>query len=210
MLATLALGLCSAMRERLALGSQLLLQEQAALLSELALQNPMVGRILDAVHDWPDAWLGAGIVVQPVWNMLSGQPAHAHLQDIDVLYWEADVSWEAENRRIRELERRVGATPWPLDVKNVARVHLWYQEKFGVELAPLPSVAASVATWPVRASCVALGRRDGEVELCAPYGLQDLFAQRLRPNRVLDIAEVYRRKVERWSANWPALEVLPW
>lgn len=201
--------------ERLARGDELPLEEQAALVGELALANPLVPPLLDALSGLPDGWLGAGIIVQPVWNLLHGRPMNEHLVDVDVLYWDPDLSWKAEDRRIRGFEQSVGPLDLPLDVKNVARVHLWYEEKFGLALDLLPSVPASVATWPVLASCVALRRKPGRgkkgrLEFCAPYGFQDLFAQRLRPNDVLDIPDVYRRKVERWSSQWPELEVTQW
>ncbi len=46
-----------------------------------------------------------------------------------------------------------------IDIKNEARVHLWYGERFGKEIEPYRSSAEAIATWPTSASCVGV-RRD--------------------------------------------------
>jgi hypothetical protein len=38
------------------------------------------------------------------------------------------------------------------DVKNEARVHLWYERRFGRHLEPYRSTGDAIATWPTTAS----------------------------------------------------------
>ena len=38
-----------------------------------------------------------------------------------------------------------------VEVRNQARVHLWYEDHFGVPCAPLPSSAAAVDTYAAHA-----------------------------------------------------------
>jgi hypothetical protein len=102
---------------------------------EIALQqNKWLGEILERFEEvtLPDSWLVAGCIAQTIWNLGYGQPAEFGLKDVDVIYFdEQDLSFEAEvshERRLRDLFRHL---PIKLDVKNEARVHLWYEERFG-------------------------------------------------------------------------------
>ena len=47
-------------------------------------------------------------------------------------------------------------------------------------------------------------------EVCAPFGLTDLFAMVVRPNVTLVSQATYEAKAERWRQIWPGLTVLPW
>jgi hypothetical protein len=66
--------------------------------------------------------------------------------------------------------------PLRFDVKNQARVHLWYGARFGCPIAPYASVADAVATYPTTATAIALRREGGRLACIAPFGLDDLFA----------------------------------
>ncbi len=97
-----------------------------------------------------------------------------------------------------------------LDVKNEARVHLWYEEKFGYPIPPYRSTAAAIATFPTTATSIGVRWCGGRLECCAPYGLDDLFRLIVRPNKVQITQAVYEAKVARWRAEWPQLAFLPW
>ena len=80
----------------------------------------------------PDSWLVAGAIAQTIWNLRCEQPAEFGLKDVDLIYFdEQDLSFESEashERRLRDLFQHL---PIKLDVKNEARVHLWYEDRFG-------------------------------------------------------------------------------
>ncbi|MBF2052805.1 MAG: nucleotidyltransferase family protein [Candidatus Sericytochromatia bacterium] len=167
----------------------------------------------------PEAWLAAGCVNQLVWNHLSGQPATAHFKDWDIVYFDPDLRASSE---ARWRERLQAAFPnLTLDVKNQARVHLWFAERFGAQAAiqPLASIAEALQTWPTTATATAArwhqSRRhpshwqQDRWEILAPFGLDDLFMARVRPNPVRVSAAVYAAKTARWQACWPMLEILP-
>ena len=44
----------------------------------------------------------------------------------------SDLSWEGENRVIRRCAAAFADLDADVQVRNQARVHLWYPEKFGV------------------------------------------------------------------------------
>lgn len=174
--------------------------------------NPVLVDVVERARDLalPDWYLAAGAVVQTIWNAVTGRPPGYGIGDYDLIYHDAaDLSWAAEDAAIRR-----GAALFPgveLEVRNEARVHLWYEEKFGVPCPPYPDTEAAIASFP--ATTCAIGVRtdpDGTWRVCAPYGLDDAFALRLRPNPRLAPRHVYEAKARRWKALWPELTVLPW
>lgn len=96
-------------------------------------------------------------------------------------------------------------------MKNEARVHLWYEQKFGFPIAPYRSLEAAIDTWPTTASSVAV--RGGIAEgftVYASFGLDDLLGMVVRPNKRLITREIYMAKAERWARCWPRLTVIAW
>lgn len=62
-------------------------------------------------------------------------------------------------------------------MRNQARVHLWFPGKFGEPYEPLTSSSEALERFvsPVFAVTVRL-EADDRLMICAPFGLQDLFA----------------------------------
>ncbi len=175
--------------------------------------NPDVAALLDgwAAVALPEAWLVAGCLVQTVWNDRFGLPPTHGIGDIDLVYFDpADLSQAGEAAHEARLRALFPGLSARLDVKNQARVHCWYEAKFGTPLAPYPSVPAAIATYPTTATC--LGVRPGAegLEVCAPFGLSDLLAGIVRPNKALVTETVYTAKSARWQAAWPGLRVMAW
>jgi hypothetical protein len=159
----------------------------------------------------PDTWLVAGCIAQTIWNLGHGQPAEFGLKDVDLIYFdEQDLSFEAEashERRLRDLFQHL---PIKLDVKNEARVHLWYEDRFGDAIKPYSSSADAIATFPTTATAVGVRQIRSKFECCAPFGLDDLFNLVVRPNKRQITRAIYEAKVGRWRAIWPRLTFLPW
>src|SRR6476661_3539677 len=102
---------------------------------EIALrQNKWLGEILERFEEvaLPDTWLVAGCIAQTIWNLGHGQPAEFGLKDVDLIYFDGlDLSLEDEASHERRLCDLFQYLPIKLDVKNEARVHLWYEDRFG-------------------------------------------------------------------------------
>jgi hypothetical protein len=101
------------------------------------LRNPMNEAIAREIVglELPDAWLVSGCLVQTVWNVLTGRAVDYGILDYDVFYFDPNTSWEAEDAVIRKLRDRFGQVA--IEVRNQARVHLWYPAKHGVPYPPL-------------------------------------------------------------------------
>ncbi|WP_206796472.1 nucleotidyltransferase family protein [Amycolatopsis sp. MtRt-6] len=158
----------------------------------------------------PNWYLTAGCVVQTAWNVLTGREAAHGIEDYDLFYHDpADLSWAAEDRVIRSVAASCADLPVIVEVRNEARVHLWYEAKFGTPCPPFANTEAAIDAFPAVCSCVGVrAGKDGSWHFHAPHGLDDLFAMIVRPNPVLAPREVFERKVARWLARWPELTVL--
>jgi hypothetical protein len=177
----------------------------------LVRRNPAVGRVLALAEGWdlPGWYLAAGCLFQTVWNVLDGHDPDRGIRDYDLVYFDdSDLSWEAEDEVIRRCAGHDAGVE--IEVRNEARVHLWYERKFGVRCAPYRSTEEAIATFPGQACCVGLRTAGGDDTVYAAFGLDDLFAFVLRPNRVQAPRHVYEAKAARWQQLWPRLTVHPW
>lgn len=137
--------------------------------------------------DLPGCYRAAGALFQTEWNCLSGRDPRTGIRDYDLNYFDAgDLSWEAEDAAIQRTSRLLADVPAEVEIRNEARVHLWYEDKFGIACAPYTSTEAAIASFPNTSSCISVRPRAGDgMDVFAPFGFTDLFAMRTRPNPVL-------------------------
>ncbi|MBW9211669.1 nucleotidyltransferase family protein [Mumia sp. zg.B21] len=196
------------------LRSQLPLDEQVAALRDALAQNPTLVTVLErtAALDLPGWYVTAGAVFQTVWNVVCDRPADAGIRDYDVFYHDAsDLSWEAEDVVVRRAAEVFDDLGVEVEVRNEARVHLWYETRFGVACPPFRSSEDAIDHFAATTCCVGLRLgADGGWQVYAPHGLGDVFGMVVRPNPVLAPRHVYDEKTARWAREWPRLRVLPW
>lgn len=77
------------------------------------------------------------------------------------------------------------------------------------ELAALPEVEA-ISTWPTTATAIGVRLEGGALTVCAPFGLNDMLGQTVRPNKVQVTEETYLKKCVKWGALWDTLTFVPW
>jgi hypothetical protein len=173
--------------------------------------TPELMAVLRTIRDQqlPDSMVFSGAVYQPVLNHLTGRPPSYGNRDYDVAYYDArDLSYDAEDAVIR---RVAGALSSPLrertQVRNQARVHLWFEEHFGEPYAPLADSAEALTRFP--SASFAVGARleaDDGITIFAPFGLEDLFALRLRPNP-LRATPSFAKTVASVEERWPEVQI---
>jgi uncharacterized protein len=193
---------------------QLPIEQQLAHLRGALRRNRTLTEVLAraARMDLPSWYLVAGCLYQTVWNVVTGQPPDAGILDYDLAYFDdSDLSWDAEDAVIKDGDEIFAGLPAPVQIRNQARVHLWYEPKFGVPCPPHTSTEAAIDTFEATASCLGVRREPSERwRIYAPYGLADVFNLVVRPNPVLAPRHVYQAKAARWRQQWPGLTVLPW
>jgi len=179
-------------------------------LEEIVRAAPNLMRVLTTARDLdlPDWMIFSGAVYQRVLNHLTGRDLDYGIKDYDLGYFDPDTSYEAEDRVIR----RVAAAFEPplremVEVRNQARVHLWFEGKFGEPYAPLTRTADALSRFvsPLFSVGVRL-EPDDSLSVAAPFGLDDLFALRLAPNPIRK-TNGFARTAASATARWPELVI---
>lgn len=185
--------------------------ERRLRLTEIVYAAPALMQVLETVRglDLPDWLVFSGAVYQRVLNHLTGRPADYGVRDYDVGYFDpSDISYEAEDVVIR---RVAAAFAEPLrsqvEVRNQARVHLWFEAHFGEPYTALSCTGEALERFasPMFAVGVRLAA-DGRLEIEAPFGLADLFALRLRPNPNRPSGG-FARTAAGVASRWPEVRV---
>jgi hypothetical protein len=169
---------------------------------------PLMGVLTVARRLGLPEWLVlSGAVYQPVLNHLTGRPLDYGIKDYDLAYFDAsDLSYEAEDAIIR---RVTTALDEPLrsmvQVRNQARVHLWFEQKFGERYGPLSCTAEALERFASATFAVGVRLKpDDRLHIEAPFGLADLFALRLRPNPHRKTVHFARTSAD-VQRRWPEL-----
>jgi hypothetical protein len=181
-------------------------------LERLIRATPWFMAVLEAARDChpPDWWVGAGALRDLVWDGLHGGFDPARVKDVDLAFFDpADLSRERDQAVERQLAARLANVHW--DAKNQAAVHTWYERRFGFSVEPLASAAEGVATWPETATAVAVRLLDDdELEVTAPWGLQDLLRGVCRRNPERVSIDEYRRRLaaKQVATRWPRVRIV--
>jgi uncharacterized protein len=151
-------------------------------------------------------YLTAGCLFQTVWNELSGNPPQAMIKDYDVFYFDdSDLSWEAEDAVIQRSKVLFEDLDVAVEIKNQARVHLWYKERFGRSYPCLQSTKDGIDRYLIACACIGIDVATGA--LYAPNGLAETLAGVLRMNPMNPQPELFQRKAADYRARWPWLTI---
>lgn len=152
------------------------------------------------LSDW---WICAGFIRAKVWDELHGFTEKTRLPDVDVIYYDSkNLDEDIEKFYEKELMKLDPIIPW--SVKNQARMHSLNK------MAPYISSMDAMSKFPETATALGITLNlNGELQLCAPYGVQDLVKMKIRPTPFFEGSPVYIKRVEQknWSATWPLVKV---
>lgn len=183
-----------------------------ARLTDILRADPTLVHVLTVLRDLdlPDWRLFSGAVYQAVWNAQTGRPVGYGVRDYDVGYFDPDVSWDAEDVVIK----RVAAAFEPplreqVEVRNQARVPLWFQDKFGEAYEPLTCTDDAPARFVAPAFAVGVRlEADDAISVIAPFGLEDVFDMVIRPNPERQRARGWDRVIANARGRWPEIAVV--
>ena len=181
-------------------------------LAEIVRATPTLMHVLTVLRDLdlPQWRVFSGAVYQAVWNAQTGREPDYGVKDYDVAYFDpSDTSYEAEDAVIQRVA--AGFEP-PLrdmvEVRNQARVHLWFEGKFGEPYTPLSCADEAPERFVCPAFAVSVRLEpDDRISVCAPFGLEDVFAMRLRPNPSRPEARGWERTTRSAKARWPEITI---
>jgi len=110
---------------------------------------------------------------------------------------------------IRKLQGRLAKLGVKVEVRNQARVHLWYPEKHGLPYPALRSSTEGIDRFLTKNTQVGIRRTLDGHEVYAPNGFADIAAMIVRPNPGPNFSAAnYEAKARRWKTLWPELTVL--
>lgn len=189
-------------------------EEEAARFRAALERNTTLVEVLRraATMNLPDWYLAAGSLTQSVWNYVTDQNPENGIDDYDLVYCDnSDLSWEAEDAVIQRGAKLFEGLPTRVEIRNQARVHLWYTKKFGIPCPQHTSTEGAILTW--LSGTALFGVRllpDNEWKVFAPWGFADILSLTVRPNPVSGNRAVYEQKAARWKGIWPGLRIIPW
>lgn len=189
-------------------------QAQCDALKHIARADPLVWRALEIARDLdlPDWLIVSGVIYNSVWNHLTGRPSGHGIKDIDLFYFDAsDLSYDGEDAVIQVGKTAFSALPVPVEIRNQARVHLWYRQKFGRDCPVYENSRQPLSRFASKTHAVGLRLMpDNRLTIVSPFGLDDLFSFRITPNRAMVNKETHDEKGLRAKKNWPEVEVMAW
>ena len=158
----------------------------------------------------PDTWIVSGCLVQSVWNVRTARAVDYGIDDYDIFYFDPDTSWQAEDAVIRELQGLFANFGVKIEVRNQARVHLWYPQKHGLPYPALQSSPQGIDRFLTKNTQVGIRRTPDGHDVYAPNGFDDIADMIVRPNPGPNFSAAnYRAKARRWKRLWPEIRVLP-
>jgi hypothetical protein len=159
----------------------------------------------------PNCWIVAGVVFQTYWNKAHGFSPWQGISDIDLIYFDPDdLSDEAENENSIRINSQFQCLNVRFDVKNEARVHLWYEDRFGFPINAYTSAESAMETFPTTAGSIGVRVAGQDLEAFAPFRFDDLLDLVIRPNKRQVTRPIYEEKVARWDPIWPRVRFIDW
>jgi hypothetical protein len=181
-------------------------------LEDILRASPSMMTVLTGARelDLPDWLIVSGAVYQRIWNHMTGREPDYGVRDYDVIYFDPDTSWDAEDVFIK---RAAAHFPSPLselvEVRNQARVHLWFEDHFGEPYEPLSNSTEALSRFVAPAFGVGVRlEADDSLTIKAPFGLEDVFAMTLRPNPNRPLAKGWVKTTTSARTRWPEVTVV--
>ncbi|MBF7095010.1 nucleotidyltransferase family protein [Streptococcus sp. HF-1907] len=170
--------------------------------------NQDIMTILQIIADLElrDCWLAAGLLRNMVWNHLSGREDFDEETDVDVVFYDPQVTYEETLAIEQNLRAAYPHYKWEVKNEVYMNIHTPGADRYA-------SACDAIARFPER--CTAIGARlhDGDVELFLPYGAEDIVNFEVRPTPSFAGNEermaVYRARMAKknWADKWPKLVV---
>ena len=178
--------------------------EQIETLKEILWKNDELVKILKILEEsnLKNYYVAAGSINQTIINYYTDRDLNYGNSDYDIVYFDEDTSYNTEYEITKSLMKKFEGIIKEFDIKNQARVHLWYEDKFGYAIAPFTSVEHAISSWGSTITCIGVRLEKERLIVCAPYGLNDVFNLIIRPVKdgVFDETS-FNKKVAKWTSS---------
>lgn len=178
-------------------------------LVEYLISDPDMMAILSIIESLglKDSWLAAGVVRNYIWNVVSGHSGFDKTTDIDVVFFDPNMTYEQTLVIQEQLLSQYPKYQW--EVKNQCDMHT-----HSPDTAPYQSARDAISKYPETCTAVALRLSCGHLEVFAPYGIEVISSFIISPTPHFQASnarmKVYRERMAKkgWVEKWPQLNVL--
>lgn len=188
------------------------LQEQLIILEKILNKNIKLMELLKILENdgLENYYVTAGCINQTIFNYYHGYDISYGIKDYDIVYFDKDITYKKEDIIIKRLNNKLKELNIETDIKNEARVHIWYYEKYGIKRVPYTSVEDAISRFGATITCIGIKLEKGKLIVYAPYGLNDLFTMTIRPVKKEFNKESYDERATRWMSKWSKLTKVDW
>ena len=171
---------------------------------ELVKQDRLRVEALECVQqlNLPQCYIAAGFVRNLVWDHLHKNVTSTPLNDIDVIYYDADEADESTYLNYELiLANKMPELNW--QVRNQAIMHIRNKDQ------PYRSTIDAMSFWPEKETAVAIRKSDNNhYECISAFGFESLFHFQIthNPKRKRAVFET-RLASKNWLSKWPMLKV---
>ncbi|WP_417452646.1 nucleotidyltransferase family protein [Kiloniella sp.] len=161
--------------------------------------------------DLPDCWIAAGLIRNSFWDHLNNIQIPPVKSDIDVIYFAPKDTRQKTEHSYEEKLRSTAPEMEPIfgnwSVKNQARMHQVNRDR------PYQDCHDALKHWPETVTAIAVRLTPkNDIEIMHPFGLDDLYQQKVRPCPYFKEHKLFEFKVrqdkKRWQDRWSNLEIV--
>ncbi len=158
--------------------------------------------------DLPDCWVAAGLIRNSYWDHLHDIQLPPIKSDIDVIYFDPkdtrQRTEQAYEEKLRLTAPEMEAIFGSWSVKNQARMHQVNRDR------PYQNCDDALRHWPETVTAIAARLTpEGIIELLHPFGLDDLYLQKIRPCPYFKEHKLFEFKIrqdkKQWRDRWSGL-----
>jgi len=176
------------------------------LLIKLVKQDALRLQALECLHllNLPQGYIAAGFVRNLVWDHLHKKVITTPLNDIDVIYFDAN---EADKNSYIDYQERLNAMMPQVNwqVRNQALMHSRNGDQ------AYTSILDAMSYWPEKETAVAIRQLAiGKFECVSAFGFDSLFNLQLTHNPKRD-KSVFKQRINSkgWLEHWHKLSIAP-
>ena len=186
--------------------------DRLELLKDIICKNDKVTKILKRLEELnlPEHYISGPSVLELAWNYLDNKDLMYGIDVIDFVYCDKENTTDKGEEEIKSLlKKEFDYLGIEFNVVNVARTYFEDKKKMDIDSCEL-NLKEAINLYPVIAKAIGIRSKNGEIEIYAPYGLDDVFNKILRPNKAVEDSDKYYNCVNNLIAKWTDLVIIPW
>lgn len=158
-------------------------------------------------------FIAGSTIFKIIFNKRFHMPEIYGIEDIDIIYFDKkETSYEREDEIIKTVKGNVtNDIANILDIKNQARIHLWFKQKYGKEIEPyhdIEDVFGRMST-SLQKSALEISKNDTILRIYDDHFISDVKSMVIRRNNKSQYNESgFLEKAKKWMDLYPDLKII--